>query len=139
MSIGAISWNILWTYDLPTTAAWYENVLGLKVRIRKESVVSFDTGHTVLNLMARHDNGPEANPGTTGWDRNQVLFVFHVEDMEAALAELAERGAEPWHIAPIVIEGQPKPRWRVAQFMDPEGNVIELCDEPVRWNPFIEL
>jgi predicted enzyme related to lactoylglutathione lyase len=93
----------------------------------------------VLVLIGRHDNGPQENPPRTGWDRNQLLFTFKVDDMDETLAELGKRGLEPDHVAPVVIDGNPTPRWRVAQFTDPEGNVIELCDEPVRWHPGIAV
>jgi predicted enzyme related to lactoylglutathione lyase len=135
MAIGSISWNVIWAYDVATMTAWYRDKLGLRVDYAAETATSFDTGPCTLVLIGRHDNGPAGNPDRTGWDRNQLLFTFKVNDMDAALSELAERGVEPAHVAPVVIDGDAAPRWRVAQFVDPEGNIIELCDEPVRWHP----
>jgi predicted enzyme related to lactoylglutathione lyase len=93
----------------------------------------------VLVLIGRHDNGPGTNPDLTGWQRNQMVITFKVWDMDETLAELAERGVVPEHVGPVVIDGVDAPRWRIAQVMDPEGNMIELCDEPVRWHPAITL
>ncbi|MEX5636066.1 VOC family protein [Parafrankia sp. FMc2] len=137
MPLGAISWNLVWTHDIGPMTAWYRDGLGLKVLSTTEQSAVFDTGPCILVLIGRHDNGPSANPPLRGWERNQVLFTFKVDDMDAELAELAERGVEPIHIAPVVIDGVDTPRWRVAQLMDPEGNIVELCDEPVRWHPHI--
>jgi predicted enzyme related to lactoylglutathione lyase len=135
--IGALSWNVIWVYDVEKMTDWYANVLGLRVDYRAETATAFDTGACVLVLIGRHDNGPVQDPGTRGWERNHVLFTFKVYDMDETLADLATRGAVPLHVAPVVIDEIAVPRWRIAQIMDPEGNIIELCDEPVRWNPGI--
>lgn len=138
MGLGAICWNIIWTYDLDQMSRWYTEVLGLRVDHHTESVVAYDTGQALLLLLTGRANGPPQDPGTSGWVRNQVLLSFKVDDMDATLAELAGRGAVPIHVAPVVIAGVDRPKWRVAQFHDPEGNTIELCDEPIRWHPGLD-
>jgi predicted enzyme related to lactoylglutathione lyase len=135
--VGSISWNVVWTYDVEAMTAWYRDKLGLRVAYSGATATSFDTGPCALVLIGRHDNGPAENPPRQGWERNQVLFTFKVDDMDTTLAELAERDLVPVHVAPVVIDGDPAPRWRVAQCIDPEGNIVELCDEPVRWHPGI--
>jgi predicted enzyme related to lactoylglutathione lyase len=137
MPVGPIAWNVIWAYDVPTMTAWYRDKLGLRVDHQAETATAFDCGQVVLVLIGTHANGPTTNPEIKGWDRNQMLFTFKVHDMDETLAELAERGLEPDHVAPVVIDGNPAPKWRVAQFTDPEGNVLELCDEPIRWFPGI--
>ncbi len=133
MPLGSISWNLVWAHDIEPMTAWYRDGLGLRLMTSTEQSAVFDTGPCILVLIGRHDNGPGANPPVTGWERNQVLFTFSVTDMDATLAELAGRGVTPVHVAPVVIDGNDAPKWRVAQLMDPEGNIVELCDEPVRW------
>jgi catechol 2,3-dioxygenase-like lactoylglutathione lyase family enzyme len=137
MPVGPIAWNVIWAYDVPSMTEWYRDKLGLRVDYAAETATAFDAGSVLLVLLGRHDNGPATNPELKGWDRNQMVITFKVNDMEQTLAELASRGLEPEHIAPVVIDGESAPRWRVAQFMDPEGNMLELCDEPLRWHPGI--
>lgn len=133
MPIGSLAWNVIWVYDLALMTDWYERGLGLRVDYRAETATAFDTGGCALVLLGRHDNGPQEDPGTVGWERNHLLFTFKVYDMDETLAELAARGIEPIHVGPVVIDEIAAPRWRIAQLLDPEGNIVELNDEPVRW------
>lgn len=133
--IAGISWIVIWTYDLGRMTSWYRDMLGLRVAYSTTSATAFEVGACVLVLLARRDNGPLGDPATQGWDRNQMVFTMKVHDMDEVLGKLQRRGVEPSHVAPVVIDGQDAPEWRVAQLMDPEGNFVELCDEPVRWFP----
>lgn len=138
MTIGSLAWCVIWAYDVPMMTAWYRDKLGLRADHEDETATAFDVGPVVLVLIGTHENGPASNTPAQGWERNKVVFSFKVYDMDETLAELASRGVHPVHVAPTVIDNNPTPRWRVAQFMDPEGNMIELCDEPVRWHPMIK-
>lgn len=133
MAIGALAWTVVWVYDIETMTRWYAEGLGLRVDYRAETATAFDTGGCALVLLGRHDNGPTEDPLTKGWERNHVLFTFKVYDMDETLADLATRDITPIHVGPVVIDEISTPSWRIAQLMDPEGNIVELNDEPVRW------
>lgn len=130
MTIGALGWNLLYVSDLATMRNFYENVMGLTVRWETEGIVALSTGGCTLELMER----PGMDNPRTGWDRSPLLMSFHVDDIDATIAELISAGAEQF--APIRhVVGVDAPEWRLAQFIDPEGNLFELCDEPVGWFP----
>jgi predicted enzyme related to lactoylglutathione lyase len=130
--LGPLSWALIYTADVPKMRHYYENVLKLPLKRASEKVVAFKTGHCTLELMGRMDNGPDVMDSAQGWRRNKVLISFHVEDIKAEVAALESRGSKCISgIRPTVSPpGQPPKGW-IAQFMDPEGNIIELCQEPL--------
>jgi len=128
--IGALAWVLLYVKDLERMAAFYRDQVGLTVAFDAPGVVAFDTGPCSLELMER----PELDNPRTDWERNVVLISFHVDDIEAAAAQLRERGVEPASEIRYVV-GVENPQWRLAQFRDPEGNLFEIVDEPPGWQP----
>jgi len=80
-------------------------------------------------MDSKLNNGPDAMDDTRGWQRNKVLPSFRVEDIRAEVAAIESRGGpcisgiKPTMGAP----GEPPKGW-IAQFMDPEGNIIEICE-----------
>lgn len=131
--LGPLSWNLVYVDDLAAMRAFYEGVLGLPLRNASPYFASYHTGGCTLELMARRDNGPSnGDSPSRGWDRNRVLMSFKVENMTAVIAELTRRGATLLHgpSPTVAADGQP-PDGQVAQFIDPEGNIFELCDEPL--------
>jgi predicted enzyme related to lactoylglutathione lyase len=132
--IGSLSWVLIYVSDIGKTRHFYEKILELPVKNVRPQIVVFRTGACTLELMAKLDNGPQIAEmdNARGWRRNKVLVSFHVEDIEAEVAAIERRGGEcisgiratvgaPWEA----------PKGRIAQFMDPEGNIIELCQEPL--------
>jgi predicted enzyme related to lactoylglutathione lyase len=130
--LGPLSWVLVYTADIPRMRAFYEQVLGLKIKRASEKIVAFDTGACTLELMGRMDNGPDRMDESRGWRRNKVLVSFHVADIKAEVAAIEARGAPCLTgIRPTVSPaGQPPKGW-IAQFEDPDGNLIELCEEPL--------
>lgn len=128
--LGPLSWVLVYTDDVPRMRHYYEHVLKLPIKRASEKIVAFDTGHCTLELMGRMDNGPDVMDDARGWRRNKVLVSFHVEDIVAEVAAIEARGSPCiTGIRPTVSPpGQP-PKGRIAQFMDPDGNIIELCAE----------
>ena len=126
--LGPLSWVLIYVADVPTMRDFYERVLGLPIKRATEQVVVFRTGACTLELMGNLDNGPEVMDQARGWARNKVLVSFHVADIKAEVARLEALGAPCISgICPTVssIPGRP-PRGWIAQFIDPEGNIIEL-------------
>ena len=130
--LGPLSWVLVYTADVPKMRHYYENVLMLPVKRASEQVVAFKTGQCTLELMGRMDNGPDVMDDAQGWNRNKVLISFHVEDIKAEVAALEARGTPCISgIRPTVSPPGQSPKGLIAQFMDPEGNLIELCQEPL--------
>jgi lactoylglutathione lyase len=134
--LGPLSWVLVYTADIPRMRAYYETVLGLPIKRASEKIVAFRTGACTLELMGRMDNGPGEKDGAMddarGWKRNKVLISFHVADIKAEVATLESRGAKCLSgiRATVSPAGQPPKGW-IAQFEDPDGNLIELCEEPL--------
>ncbi|MEX5636063.1 VOC family protein [Parafrankia sp. FMc2] len=130
--LGPLSWNLVYVDDLAAMRAFYEGVLGLPVKNASPYFAAYHTGGCTLELMARRDNGPASGSASRGWERNRVLMSFKVENMTAVIAELTRRGATLLHgPSPTVAADGLPPEGQVAQFIDPEGNIFELCDEPL--------
>lgn len=131
--IGRLRWVLVYVRDVDKVRPFYEHVLQLPLKSVRPQIVVFDTGECVLELMGNLANGPTVMDDATGWDRNKVLISFHVEDIESEVRAIEARGGKCISgIRPTVgaAPGQP-PLGAIAQFMDPEGNIIEICQEPV--------
>jgi catechol 2,3-dioxygenase-like lactoylglutathione lyase family enzyme len=100
---------------------FYTQVLGFPVTKRWDDVtiVFIDIGSTTIELMGRDDASAGALP-TGGWDH----IALHVEDVDAAYQELVDKGvrmrSEPKNFQDV----------RLAFFFDPDGNVLELVEDP---------
>jgi predicted enzyme related to lactoylglutathione lyase len=126
--LGSLSWVLIYVSDVPKMRQFYADVLGLPIKRATAEVVVFRTGACTLELMGNLYNGPDQMGTSRGWDRNKVLISFHVDDIKLEVTRLEALGAICiTGIRPTVssIPGQP-PRGWIAQFMDPEGNLIEL-------------
>jgi predicted enzyme related to lactoylglutathione lyase len=128
--IEALGWVLLYVKDIERMKAFYRDQVGLEIAYEGPGVVAFDTGPCMFELMER----AELDNPRTGWDRNVVLISFRVADIEGAVETLRERGAEQASEIKYVV-GVENPQWRLAQFRDPEGNLFEVIDEPLGWNP----
>jgi len=129
--LGPLCWVLIYVKDVDKVRPFYEDVLKLPLKSVRPQIVVFATGQCVLELMGKLDNGPSVMDDAKGWDRNKVLISFHVEDIEAEVRAIESRGGKCISgIRPTVgaAPGQP-PKGAIAQFMDPEGNIIEICQE----------
>jgi predicted enzyme related to lactoylglutathione lyase len=128
--IGPLSWNLIYVDDLAKVRPFYEDVLGFEVASAHEEFASYKTGPCTLELMARTDNAPKVDGALRPQGPGRVLVSFKISDMETVVATLREAGAEPLHgPSPTVSPMGEEPLGRVVQYADPEGNIIEFCDE----------
>ena len=101
--------------DVPATAHFYRDVIGLRLLPHHGERPHFDLGGVYLTIVKGH---PISAPTSTS-DRFP-LIAFTVEDWDAAIERLRAHYVElPWGI-----EGNANSRW--VMFHDPAGNLIEL-------------
>lgn len=109
--------------DFGAVYRFYRDVVGLKPQFDNPGgpYVAFKPDHG--SAIALHDRTALAGvvPDLTQAGGDRALLVIRVDDLDAKIAELTERGAG--HItAPIELDG----RIRCAYLRDPERNLIEL-------------
>lgn len=105
----------LWAEDVPKTAHFYRDVIGLPLLPFHADRPHFDLGGSILVILKGRpspplDSVPERFP----------LVAFAVDNLDAALQQLDQHGVElPWGV-----EADAHSRW--AMFYDPAGNLIEI-------------
>ncbi|MGW0661493.1 VOC family protein [Streptodolium elevatio] len=99
--------------DLAAATAWYAQVLGFEPYFAEPYYVGFDVGGYELALQPVELLG------------ELPVTYWGVEDADAALALLLERGAEP-HAAVREVGGG----IRVATVLDPQGSVLGVMENP---------
>ncbi len=105
----------LWAQDVPATAYFYRQVIGLPLVAHHGGRPHFDLGGSYLVILQgtpspAEDAVPERFP----------LVAFTVEDLDAAIARLESHSVSlPWGVESDAIS-----RW--VMFHDPGGNLVEL-------------
>ncbi len=104
-----------WVADMERSVAFYRDVLGLTL-LREDggSWALFDAGGRRFALHGATEGQPVQPGGATA--------VFSVNDLDAALARLGERGVQSSH------EGDVEGYARFASFLDPDGNTFQLIE-----------
>ncbi len=95
--------------DVARAAHFYRDTLGLQMLPHHAGPPHFRVGDTFLAVFERGQSDAMPTP----------LIAFEVDDLDAAMAALKERG--------VVFEGvhqEKESRW--IKFYDSEGNVLEL-------------
>jgi lactoylglutathione lyase len=107
--------------DLGACLRFYRDTMGFELSAHRGDYAEFRAGEALLALFPRTAMAEAVglDPLAAG---DRVALVFRVGDVDAALAEIRERGA------PVIAEPQDRPDWglRVAHVRDPDGNLIEL-------------
>jgi catechol 2,3-dioxygenase-like lactoylglutathione lyase family enzyme len=110
--------------DLDACLRFYRDTMGFEVLAQYGDYVEFRAGDAILALFPRTTMAEAVgfDPIAAG---DRTALVFHVGDVDMALADLRERGA------PLAAEAQDRPEWglRIAHVRDPDGNLVELCHE----------
>ena len=119
--VGAIT---LFVEDPQRSKAFYEKVFEMPVLFEDENSVAFQFENTIINLLATPAAHELIAPGAVGGPDvgARVQFTIWVEDANAIIAELSNRGVE-------LLNGPLDREWgmRTAAFTDPDGHVWEVA------------
>ena len=126
MNLAAPDYVVLIVEDMDRALKFYTDVLGLRLGHRSGDYAQLDTGLTRLALYTR-----DAMAKTLGMALQQPAIDapgfeigFKVKDVDAAFAELVERGAASVAVPTTRPWGQ-----RTAYVRDPDGHLIELAQD----------
>ena len=126
MQLTTPDYIILIVEDLDRTLQFYTQVMGFSLGHRSGDYAQLDTGATRLGFYTRSamaqtlDTPLEPpSPYAPGFE-----IGFKVDDVDAAYAELLERGATPTAAPTTRFWGQ-----RTAYVRDPDGHLIELAQQ----------
>jgi catechol 2,3-dioxygenase-like lactoylglutathione lyase family enzyme len=122
-SVDAIT---LFVEEPARSKAFYEQVFDVPVVYEDESSAAFKFENTIVNLLARPAANELIAPGTVGGPDAGARFqlTIWVEDANAVVAELANRGVE-------LLNGPIDREWgmRTAAFADPDGHIWEVAQQ----------
>ncbi|GAA3814042.1 VOC family protein [Cellulomonas soli] len=112
----------LYADDLAAARAWYTDLLHLEPYFAREGYVEFRVGddQDELGIVDARFRGPGDTPGTGG-----PITYWHVDDVDAALADLLRRGATEHDHVRERGEG-----FRTASVVDPFGNLVGVMENP---------
>ena len=116
--------------DAPACFRFYRDVIGLTPTwgTETEGFADFDAGGgSILAITGRSGQSEVVDLRGAG---DGAMLVFGVDDLEATLSELRQRGAELGEIVD-------RPDWgiRFAHLRDPAGNLIEVNTPiPMEWD-----
>jgi methylmalonyl-CoA/ethylmalonyl-CoA epimerase len=114
-AVGQISVTV---QDVDRAAAFYEQVLGLRLLFRFPGMAFFDVGGVRLYL---------AKAETPDFDRTSILY-YRVDDVRGAAAALEARGVTMLHPPRIAHRDERHVLW-LAFFLDSEGNRFAVMAE----------
>ncbi len=110
---------ILWTEDVDHLAAFYRDVLELTLHSTRPDFVAFSLGDGRLSI-GRHDSVH----GSTK-DPFRVMVNLGVQNIQQVVARLKQQGV-------AFIREPEQEHWGgwVATFPDPDGNMLQLLQQP---------
>jgi catechol 2,3-dioxygenase-like lactoylglutathione lyase family enzyme len=109
-------------HDLPRAVAFYRDTLGMRLLFEAPpSMAFFDCSG--IRLMLSQPSSPEV-------DHPNIIY-YRVDDIQQAKDALAARGVKFNH-EPRIIARLPQGDLWMADFRDPDGNVLELMSEVAR-------
>ena len=122
-SVGAIT---LFVEDPQRSKAFYEKVFEVPVLFEDEDSAAFQFENTIINLLATPAAPELIAPAAVGGPEAgaRAQFTIWVEDANAVIAELSNRGVE-------LLNGPIDRAWgmRTAAFADPDGHVWEVAQQ----------
>ena len=117
--IDGLAGVIVWTDDLERLLTFYRDVLGLTPHSVRPDFVSFKWGNVRLGLGAHsHVAGRTAEP-------HRIMINLGVDDIHSECDRLKERGV-------VLVREPEQEHWGgwVATFADPDGNILQLLQQP---------
>lgn len=114
-SITGVDFATVFVTDYPAGVEFYDGKLGLDQSVDYGKIPGgeFETGNLTLQVLDAASVGREFQPSTHP-------IAFHVEDVEAARAELEGKGVA------FLAETMDSGVCHMAPFADPDGNVLML-------------
>lgn len=107
----------LWSENVPETAHFYRDVIGLPLQPLHGHSPHFDLGGCYLVILSG-----TPSPAKNSTPERFPIFALSVDDLDEAVESLRTYQVElPWGI-----EQDANSRW--AMFYDPGGNLIELVE-----------
>lgn len=115
MNVTGVDFIALPTEDFDQARAFYRDVLGLEESKQWGDMpgIEFETGNLTIALMQSDAFGQE-------FQRHSHPVAFQVDDVQAARAELEEKGVQ------FQIDTMDSGVCHMAPFTDPDGNVLML-------------
>jgi catechol 2,3-dioxygenase-like lactoylglutathione lyase family enzyme len=122
-SVGAIT---VFVEDPQRSKAFYEQVFEVPVLFEDDNSAAFKFENTIINLLATPAAHELVEPASVGGPDGGARFQFtiFVEDANAVIEQLGERGVE-------LLNGPIDRPWgmRTAAFADPDGHVWEIAQQ----------
>jgi catechol 2,3-dioxygenase-like lactoylglutathione lyase family enzyme len=116
----------LFAEDVPGTAAFYRDVLGLTVVFEDEHSAVFKLENVMLNLRDIPEASAIIEPITVASPQggSRSLLAIFVDDAEAVCSELVQLGI-------VLLNGPVDQPWgtRTACFSDPAGHIWEVVQD----------
>lgn len=111
----------LFAEDLPATKSFYEHVFRLPIHYEDADSCVFKFGDTLINLLKIEEATDLIAPGKVTTPSG-FQFTIEVDDVDAVVVELKERGVE-------LLNGPMDRPWgiRTASFQDPTGTIWEIA------------
>lgn len=121
MNVTAIT---LFVDDLAAAKEFYARAFALPVHYEDEASAVFQFGNTLINLLVETEAAELITPGSVALASagSRMQLTVTVDDVDAACAELADRGV-------TLLNGPMDRPWgiRTAAFQDPAGHVWEFA------------
>ncbi len=114
----------LFADDLEESKSFYRDVFEFSLIHEDDSSAVFSSGHLTVNVLKVTAAAELIDPAPVGGRQAGARFVLtvQVENVDAAAAQLAERGVE-------LLNGPMNRPWgiRTASFTDPSGHIWEIA------------
>jgi lactoylglutathione lyase len=119
--IAGVAGVIIWTDDLDRLCDFYRNTLGLTPHSMRPNFIAFRWGDMRLSL------GKHANVSGAARDPYRIMINLGVDDIHGAYAGLCAKGVS-------FLKPPTQEYWGgwVATFFDPDGNILQLLQQPSR-------
>jgi catechol 2,3-dioxygenase-like lactoylglutathione lyase family enzyme len=117
--IDSLAGVIIWTDRLAEMAAFYRDTLGLPVHSERPHFVAFQLGPARLSVGLHSEvHGPAK-------ESVRVTVNLGVADIQAVYHDLSRRGV-------VFVRPPEREHWGgwVASFRDPDGNLLQLLQQP---------
>jgi catechol 2,3-dioxygenase-like lactoylglutathione lyase family enzyme len=117
--IDGVSGIIIWTGNLNRMVEFYRDILGFPVHSERPNFVAFEWGDMRLSIGTHSEvSGPIREP-------HRIMINFATGDIHNVYETLTEKGVR-------FIRPPEREHWGgwVATFYDPDGNILQLLEQP---------